>query len=225
MSRNILSYLFLFAVLLSLVYFEFVYFPFTTECYYVWGHVVYDTPCTVLSTILESLGLVVLASLFSNKRVFLVTGVVYFGFPLIMGATTFDRTLAGIALILSVLFVLFGSPGRNFKVAFTWVLGVHVYSLMLFFLWVPLMIFFDHYFHPRELLEGLLIILFLFSPLLWKYRGCSAFFAFSGVTYVLLYFLIPGFYPFVYEALLSLAGLFLCLKGGVGNGFKTRRKS
>ena len=220
MSRNTLSYLFLFAVLLTVIYFEFMYLPFTTECYYVRGHVIYDTPCLVLSTVMESLGLVFLASLFSNKRVFLVTSVVYFGFPLLVGATPFDRTLAGISLILSVLFVLFGSTKVSFKVAFTWVLGAHVYSLMLFFLWVPFMMFFDHYFHPRELLDGLLIILFLFSPLLWKYRGCKAFFAFSGLTYVLLYFLIPGFYPFTYEAFLSLVGLLLCLKCGVGNGSK-----
>jgi len=218
--KRIFSPLSLLAILAVIVYFEFWYLPFTTECYYVRGHVIYDTLCTVLSTVLESLGLVVLASLFSNKRAFLVTGVVYFGFPLIMGATPFDRTLAGISLILSVLFVLFGSTKVSFKVAFTWVLGVHVYSLILFFLWVPFMIFFGHYFHLRELLDGLLVLLFLVSPLLWKYRGCSAFFAFSGLTYVLLYFLIPGFYPFIYEALLSLVGLLLCLNGGVGNGNK-----
>ena len=211
--KRIFSFLSLLVILAVIIYFEFMYLPFTTECYYVRGPVIYDNPCLALSTILESLGLVVLALLFSNKKgAFFVTAVAYLGFPLLIGVTSFDRVLAGVALIMSVLFMLLGSSKMDFKVALTWVLGAHVYFLMMFFLWVPLMVLSDHYFHPREFLDGLLILLFLFSPLLWKYRGCGAFFAFSGGIYTTLYFLIPGFYLFAYEAFLSLVGLLLCLR-------------
>jgi hypothetical protein len=102
-----------------------------------------------------------------------VTIVAYFGFPLLMEVTSFDRALAGIALVLSVLFALLGSTKMDFKVTFIRVLGAHVYSIAMFFLlWIPFMFLFDRYLHPRELLEGFLILLFFFSPLPWRYRGC-----------------------------------------------------
>ncbi|CAD5245313.1 hypothetical protein [Thermococcus camini] len=93
--KRIFSLLSLFAISAVTIYFEFWYLPFTTECYYVRGPIIYDNPCLVLSAVLESLGLVVLASLFSNKRVFLATSIPCSGFPLLMGVTRFDRTLAG----------------------------------------------------------------------------------------------------------------------------------
>jgi hypothetical protein len=59
--RRVFSFLSLLAILVAIIYFESMYLPFTTECYYVRGVVIYDTPCLALSTVLESLGLVVLS--------------------------------------------------------------------------------------------------------------------------------------------------------------------